>query len=97
MLSNEMDRAWQTPRQHWSTMLSKKDKGDTKKRIMKDIGVTNITQELLELRYKVWVLIPVSLTLIVHAAPSINRFKVDPPKPFNGKTLDGTALESWLY
>ena len=22
---------------------------------------------------------------------------VDPPKPFDGKTLDGTALESWLY
>ena len=32
-----------------------------------------------------------------HAAPSVNRFKVDPPKPFDGKTLDGTALESWLY
>ena len=32
-----------------------------------------------------------------HAAPLVNRFKVDPPKPFDGKTLDGTALESWLY
>ena len=32
-----------------------------------------------------------------HAAPSVNRFKVDPPKLFDGKTLDGTALESWLY
>ena len=29
--------------------------------------------------------------------PSINWFKVDPPKSFDGKTLDGTALESWLY
>ena len=27
-----------------------------------------------------------------HAAPSVNRFKVDPPK-----MLGGTALESWLY
>ena len=32
-----------------------------------------------------------------HAAPSVNRFKVAPPKPLDGKTLDGTALESWLY
>ena len=32
-----------------------------------------------------------------HAAPLVNRFKVDRPKPFDGKTLDGTALESWLY
>ena len=34
---------------------------------------------------------------VYHAAPSVNHFKVDPPKPFEGKTLDGTALESWLY
>ena len=32
-----------------------------------------------------------------YAVPSVNWFKVDPPKPFDGKTLDGTALESWLY
>ena len=32
-----------------------------------------------------------------HAAPSVNCFKVDPTKPFDGKTLDGAALESWLY
>ena len=30
-------------------------------------------------------------------APSVNHFKVDPPKLFDGKTLDGAALESWLY
>ena len=32
-----------------------------------------------------------------YAALSSNRFTVKPPKPFEGKTLDGTALESWLY
>ena len=29
-----------------------------------------------------------------HAAPSVKHFKVDPPKPFDSKMLDGTALES---
>ena len=33
----------------------------------------------------------------MHAVPSVNSFKVDPPKPFNDKMLNGTALESWLY
>ena len=28
-----------------------------------------------------------------HAAPLVNSFKVDLPKPFDGKTLDSTALE----
>ena len=32
-----------------------------------------------------------------HAAPSINHFKNDPPKLFNSKMLNGTALESWLH
>ena len=32
-----------------------------------------------------------------NAAPSVSQFKVDLPKSFNGKTLDGTALESCLY
>ena len=32
-----------------------------------------------------------------YAALSVNCFKADPPKPFSGKTLDGTALESWLH
>ena len=31
-----------------------------------------------------------------HAAPGA-RFKLDPPKPFEGKTVDGSLLESWLY
>ena len=34
---------------------------------------------------------------VQHAAPSVNHFKVDQPKLFDGKTLDSTALESWLY
>ena len=25
------------------------------------------------------------------------RFKLDPPKPFEGKLVDGSLLESWLY
>ena len=25
------------------------------------------------------------------------RFKLDPPKPFEGKMVDGSLLESWLY
>ena len=43
-------------------MLSRKAKEDNKKKIMEDVGVTNITQELVELRHKVWVLISASLT-----------------------------------
>ena len=31
-----------------------------------------------------------------HAATGA-RFKLDPPKPFKGKTVDGSLLESWLY
>ena len=57
MHSNKMVRAWQTLRQHWSIMLSRKAKEDNKKKIMEGIGVTAITQELVELRCKAWVLI----------------------------------------
>ena len=46
-------------------MLSKKDILDNKKTIMEDVGVTKLTQELVELRGKVWALIPTSLTLMV--------------------------------
>ena len=46
-------------------MLSKKVNEDNRKKIMEDVGVTNITQKLVELRHKVWVLIPASLTLMV--------------------------------
>ena len=31
-----------------------------------------------------------------HAATGA-RFKLDPPKTFEGKTVDGSLLESWLY
>ena len=65
MPSNKMGRAWQTPRQHWSTKLFKKAREDNKKTILEDLGVTTITQELVVLRGKVWVLIPTSLTLMV--------------------------------
>ena len=53
--SDEMDRAWPTPQQHWSSMVSKVKK-DNRKKIVEDVGVTKITQELVELRRKVWVL-----------------------------------------
>ena len=46
-------------------MLSKKDIEDNKKKIMEDVGVMKITQELVELRRKVCVLIPMSLMLMV--------------------------------
>ena len=49
-------------------MLSKKDKEDNKMKIMEDVGVTTITQELVELTRKVWVLIPMSLTLMVQCS-----------------------------
>ena len=42
-------------------MLSRKAKEDTKKKILEEVGVMNITQELVELRCKVWMLIPASL------------------------------------
>ena len=48
-------------------MLSK-DKEDNKKTVMEDVGVTKLTQELVELRGKVWVLIPKSLTLMVQCS-----------------------------
>ena len=63
--SNKMDRVLQTPRQHWSTMLFKKTKEDNKKTMLEDVGVTKLTQELVALRGKVWVLIPTSLMLMV--------------------------------
>ena len=31
-----------------------------------------------------------------HAANGV-RFKLDPPKRFEGKMVDGSLLESWLY
>ena len=31
-----------------------------------------------------------------HAATRA-QFKLDPPKLFEGKTVDGSLLESWLY
>ena len=31
-----------------------------------------------------------------HAATRA-RFKLDPPKPFEGKMVDGSLLDSWLY
>ena len=31
-----------------------------------------------------------------HAATRV-RFKLDPLKPFEGKMVDGSLLESWLY
>ena len=65
MHSNKMVRAWQTLRQHWLIMLSRKTKENNKKKVMEDVGVMNITQELVELRCKVWVLIPASLTQMV--------------------------------
>ena len=65
MHSYVMDRAKRTPQQHWLTMLYKKAKEDNKKTMLEDIGVMKLTQELVALRGKVWVLIPMSLTLMV--------------------------------
>ena len=46
-------------------MLYKKAKEDNKKTMLEDIGVMKLTQELVVLRGKVWVLIPMSLILMV--------------------------------
>ena len=46
-------------------MLCKKDKEDNKKTILEDIRVMKLTQEFLELRCTVWVLILMSLTVMV--------------------------------
>ena len=46
-------------------MLCKKTKGDNKETMLEDIGVMKLTQELVALKGKVWVLIPTSLTLMV--------------------------------
>ena len=46
-------------------MLWNKIKEDNKKTMLEDVGVMKLTQEVLELRRKVWVLIPMSLTLMV--------------------------------
>ena len=46
-------------------MLYKKAKEDNKKTMLEDIGVMKLTQELVALRGKVWVLITMSLTLMV--------------------------------
>ena len=45
-------------------MLYKKAKEDNKKTILEDIGVMKLTQGLVTLRGKVWV-IPMSLTLML--------------------------------
>ena len=68
MNSDKMARVLPTLRQHWSTMLPKKAKEDNSTKILKKIRVMNITQELVELRHKVWVLIPASLTLMVQCS-----------------------------
>ena len=46
-------------------MLCKKTKEDNKKTMLEDVGVMKPTQEFLELRRKVWVVIPMSLMLMV--------------------------------
>ena len=46
-------------------MLCKKAREDYKKTVIEDIGVKKLTQELVELRGKVWALIPTSLILMV--------------------------------
>ena len=46
-------------------MLYKKDKEDSKITMLEDVGVMKLTQEFLELKHKVWVLIPMSLMLMV--------------------------------
>ena len=46
-------------------MLFKKAKEDNKRTMLEYIGVMKLTQELVALRGKVWVLIPTSLTLRV--------------------------------
>ena len=46
-------------------MLSKKDKKDSRRKKLEDIGVTKIIQELVELKRKVLVLTKMSLKLIV--------------------------------
>ena len=46
-------------------MMCKKTKEDNKGTMLEDIGVMKLTQELVVLRGKVWVLIPTSLTLMV--------------------------------
>ena len=73
MHSDKMDIASPTLQQHWSTMLSKKVKEDNRKKIMEGVGVTNIIQELVELRRKVRVLIPASLTLVVQYSMQHHR------------------------
>ena len=65
MHSDKMDRAWQTPQQHRLTMLYKKTEEDNKETMLEDIGVMKLTQELVVLRGKVWVLKAMSLTLMV--------------------------------
>ena len=65
MHSNKMARALLTLWQHWSTVLCRKAKEDNKKKIMEDVGVTKLTQELVELSSKFWAVILVSLILMV--------------------------------
>ena len=46
-------------------MLCKKKKEDNKETMLEDIGVMKLAQELVALKFKVWVLILMSLTLMV--------------------------------
>ena len=46
-------------------MLCKKTKEDNKKTMLEDVAVMKPIQEFLELRHKVWVLIPMSFTLMM--------------------------------
>ena len=46
-------------------MLGKIDREDNKKTMLEDVGVMKLTQEFMELYGKVWVLIPMNLTLMV--------------------------------
>ena len=46
-------------------MQCKKAKEDNKKTMLEDIGVMKLTQELVALKGKVWVLLPTSLMLMV--------------------------------
>ena len=48
--------------------MCKKGKEDNKKTMLEDVGVMKLTQEFLELRCKVWVLIPMSITLMVQCS-----------------------------
>ena len=79
--------------------MSRKIKEDKLRKKLDNNGVMETTLEW-EMEYLVWVLdimsliLPVQRSMLHHnliGSRSTHR------KPFDGKTLDGTALESWLY